>query len=119
MEPDLTEIKKIEELVYSFFCESSDFNGIGLRSISQKLGLDYEDSIDKVKELVKAGVVDIQSSINPHIIGFTHHAIELQLEILEHAKGIGVTKKTIGSIEFVSENTEFPICVYPTRKYLE
>jgi len=119
MEPDLTEVKKIEELVCSFFCESSDFNGIGLRSISQKLGLDYEDSIDKVKELVKAGGVDIQSSTNPHIIGFTHHPIEPQLEILEHAKGIGVTKKTIGSIEFVSENTEFPICVYPTRKYLE
>lgn len=119
MEPDLTEVKKIEELVYSFFCESSDFNGIGLRSISQKLSLDYEDSIDKIKELIKAGVVDIQSSTNPHIIGFTHHAIEPQLEILEHAKGIRVTKKTIGSIEFISENTEFPICVYPTRKYLE
>jgi len=119
MESDLNEVKKIEELVCSFFCESSDFNGIELRSISQKLGLDYEGSIDKVKELVKAGVVDIQSSTNPHIIGFTHHNIEPQLETLEHAKGIGVTKKTVGSIEFISENTEFPICVYPTREYLE
>lgn len=119
MGSDLNEVKKIEELVCSFFCESSDFNGIGLRSISQKIGLDYEGSIDKVKELVKAGVVDIQSSTNPHIIGFTHHTIEAQLETLEHAKGIGVTKKTVGSFEFISEDTEFPICVYPTREYLE
>lgn len=119
MRSDLNEVKKIEELVYSFFCESSDFNGIRLRNISQTLGLDYEDSIDKVKELVKAGVVDIQSSTNPHIIGFTHHNIEAQLETLECAKGIEVTKKTVGSIEFISENTEFPICVYPTRGYLE
>lgn len=115
----MNEVKKIEELVFSFFCESSDFNGIGLRSISQKLGLDYEDSINKVKELVKAGVVDIQSSTNPHIIGFTHYAIEPQLKILEHAKGIEVTQNVIGCIEFISENTEYPICVYPTREYLK
>lgn len=115
----MNEAKKIEELVCSFFCESFDFNGIELRSISQKLGIDYEDSINKVKELVMAGVVDIQSSTNPHIIGLTHHAIEPQLEILDHAKGICVTKQTIGSIEIVSENTEYPVCVYPTRHYLE
>tara|TARA_R110001599_G_scaffold353786_1_gene597702 strand:+ start:5354 stop:6667 length:1314 start_codon:yes stop_codon:yes gene_type:complete len=119
MELELNDVKKIEELIYSFFCESADFNGISLRSISQQLGLDYEDSINYLKELVKAGVVDIQSSTNPHIIGFTHHAIEPQLEILEQAKGIGVTKQNFGSLNFVTENTEFPICVYPTREYLE
>lgn len=119
MELDLDEIKMIEDLVYSFFCESADFNGIGLRSISQQLGLDYEDSIDKVKELVKARVVDIQSSTNPNIIGFTHHAIETQLEILEKAKRIEVTNQVIGSFNIVTENTEFPICLYPTGEFLE
>jgi len=119
MEDDLSELKQIEGLVFSYFCESADFNGIGLRSISERLGLDYKDSIDKVKELVKDGIVDIQSSTNPHIIGFTHHAIEPQLDILEHAKGIGVSKKALGSFEIVTENTEYPICVYPTKEYLE
>ena len=65
MEDDLSKFKKIEDLVFSFFCESADFNGIALRSISEQLGLGYKDSIDKVKELVKRGIVDIQSSTNP------------------------------------------------------
>src|SRR5690606_19984049 len=27
--------------------------------------------------------------------------------------------KTYGNIEFVTENTEYPICVYPTKEYLK
>jgi len=119
LEDDLSELKQIEELVFSFFCESTDFNGIGLRSISERLELDYKDSIDKVKELVKEGVVGVQSSTNPHIIGFTHHAIEPQLDILENAKGIGVSKQAFGNFEIHTENTEYPICIYPTKEYLE
>lgn len=119
MEDELSELKLIEDLVFSFFCESSDFNGIALRNISERLGLDYKDSIDKVKELVGEGIVTIQSSTNPHIIGFTHHAIEPQLDILEQAKNIEVSKKTMGSIVIVTENTEYPICVYPSKEYLE
>jgi hypothetical protein len=115
----LSELKDIENLVFSFFCESSDFNGISLRNISDQLGLDYKYSIDQVKELVREGVVAIQFSTNPHIVGFTHHAIVPQLELLEQAKDLGVSKKTLGSIEFVTENTEFPICVYPSNAYLE
>lgn len=115
----LSELKDIENLVFSFFCESSDFNGISLINISDQLGLDYKDSIDQVKELVREGVVTIQSSTNPHIINFTHHAIDLQLELLEQFKDIGVSKKTLGSIDFVTENTEYPICVYPSKEYLE
>lgn len=115
----MSELEKIQKLVFSFFCESSDFNGVALRNISETLGLDYKDSIDQVKELVKKGVVSIQSSTNPHIIGFTHHAIESQLVILDQAKNIDVTKKTYGNIEFVTENTEYPICVYPSTEYLK
>lgn len=119
MEPELSELEKIKNLVFTFFCESSDFNGIALRNISEQLGLDYKDSIDQVKQLVKVGSVSIQSSTNPHIIGFSHHAIDSQLTILEKAKDIGVSKKTYGNIEFVTENTEYPICVYPSKEYLK
>lgn len=119
MESELSELEEIKNLVFSFFCESSDFNGIALRNISERLDLDYKDSIDQVKELVKERVVSIQSSTNPHIIGFTHHAIDPQLAILDQAKDIGVSKKTYGNIEFVTENTEYPICVYPSKEYLK
>lgn len=119
METELSELEKIKDLVYSFFCESSDFNGIALRNISERLGLDYKDSIDRVKGLVKDGIVSIQSSTNPHIIGFAHPAADSQLAILEQAKDIGVSKKTFGNIEFVTENTEYPICVYPSKEYLK
>ena len=119
MGSECSELKSIEGLVFSFFCESLDFNGISLRSISDLLGLDYKDSIDQVKELVREGIVDIQSSTNPHIIGFTHHAIEPQLELLEQSKNISVTKTSLGGVEFVTENTEYPICVYPSKENLE
>ncbi len=115
----MSDLKKIEDLVFSFFCASSDFNGIGLRSISERLNLDYKYSIDKIKELVKLGTIEIQSSTNPHIISFTHHAIDPQLEILEDAKDIGFSKRTFGDLHIITENTEFPICVYPSKKFLE
>jgi hypothetical protein len=119
MNGELSKSKQIEDLVFSFFCESSDFNGIPLRQISGKLGLDYKGSIDVVKQLVSDKVVSIQSSTNPHIIGFTHHPIEPQLDILEHAKGVEISEKTYGAIKFVTENTEYPICVYPSEDYLK
>lgn len=119
MEVELSELEKIKNLVFSFFCESSDFNGIALRNISERLGLGYKDSIDQVKELVKEGVVSIQSSTNPNIIGFTHHATNPQLNILDQAKDVEVSKKTLGNIEFFTENTEYSICVYPSKEYLK
>lgn len=115
----MNELEKIENLVFSFFCESSDFNGIALRNISEQLGLDYKDSIDQVKELVKDGIVSIQSSTNPHIVGFTHHAIDPQLDILDQAKDVEVSKESIGEIVFVVESTQYPICVYPSKEYLK
>ncbi|WP_348945871.1 hypothetical protein ABHF33_04750 [Chitinibacter sp. FCG-7] len=113
----MSELKNIEKLVFSFFCDSSDYNGIPLRKVSQDLGLDYEESIDLIKELVKAEFVSIQSSTNPHIIGFKHHPVKYQLEILEHAKSIKVEKQLFGNFELAVEQTEYPICLYPTPKY--
>ncbi len=119
MVTEAEELEKVEKLVLSFFCDSSDFNGIPLRSISEKLGFEYENSIDLVKELIKEELVSIQSSTNPHIIGFTHHATSPQLELLEQAKSIKVSKQSFGNIEFVTEQTEYPICVYPSQDSLK
>lgn len=119
MKSELSEADRIRSLVFSFFCDSADFNGIALRDISGRLGLDYKYSIDQVKELVRNGVVSIQSSTNPHIIGFAHHTIDAQLAILEHAKDIVVSRSAVGIVELFEENTEYPICVYPSKEYLK
>ncbi|PXX43048.1 hypothetical protein [Undibacterium pigrum] len=113
------DLKRVEDLVFSFFCQSSDFNGIGLRRISKELNIDYVHSIDLIKQLVIDGTVSIQSSTNPNIIGFRHHAKELQQDVLENAKHIKESKTLIGSFKLVSEQTEYPICVYPSKEYLK
>jgi predicted class III extradiol MEMO1 family dioxygenase len=74
-------IQKINDRIYTFFIESSDFNVIPLRNISQEFSIDYKESIDIIIELVKENFVSIQSSSNPHIIGFKHHEINKQVEV--------------------------------------
>ncbi|MDW1964867.1 hypothetical protein [Vibrio sp. Vb0587] len=118
MELDLNELKKVEELILRFFCESHDFNGIPLRQISQDLALEYEYSIELVKELVRTEVASIQSSSNPHIIGFSHHSVDSQLQVLEDAKNTIVETQTYGMLEMSIEQTDYPICVYPAREFV-
>lgn len=103
---------RIENMVYDFFVASSDFNGIPLRNISQKLNIEYQNSIDLIKELVKDDIISIQSSTNPHIIGFQHYPIDSQIHILEEAKKTKEVLQSFGEITFSSEDTEFPICLY-------
>ena len=109
---------KIENKVYSFFVESSDFNGIPLRNISKEFNVDYCDSIDLIKELVAEDIISIQSSTNPHIIGFKHYPVDSQIHILEEAKKTTETLQSFGEITISSEDTEFPICLYPSKNYL-
>ena len=111
--------ERIENIVYDFFVASSDFNGIPLRNISEKLNIDYENSIDIIKELVKDNIVSIQSSTNPHIIGFQHYPIDSQIHILEEAKNIKEVVHSFGGITISSEETEYPICHYPSKSYLQ
>lgn len=111
--------ERIKNIVYDFFVASSDFNGIPLRNISQKLNIEYEKSIDTIKELVKDETVSIQSSTNPHIVGFQHYPIDSQIHILEEAKNTKEILHSIGKITISSEDTEFPICLYPSKKYLQ
>lgn len=99
--------------------DSSDFNGIPLRNISKELKMDYEDSIDLIKELVVEDIISIQSSTNPHIIGFKHYPVDSQIQILEEAKKTTETVHSYGVITMVSEDTEFPICLYPSKNYLQ
>lgn len=109
---------KIESIVYNFFLKSSDFNGIPLRNISKELNIEYERSIDLIKELVSEEIISIQSSTNPHIIGFQHYPIDSQKHILEDAKSTEEKIHSFGGFYFSSEEKEFPICIYPSKKYL-
>jgi DNA-binding Lrp family transcriptional regulator len=111
--------ERIANIVYNFFVASSDFNGIPLRNISQKLNIDYENSIDIIKELVKDDIISIQSSTNPHIIGFQHYPVDSQIHILEEAKKTKEVLQSFGEFTISSEDTEFPICIYPSKNYLE
>ena len=108
----------IGKLVYDFFIESNDYNGIPLRQVSTELGIEYIESIDIIKQLVNDGLVMIQSSTNPHIYNF-EHCTEWQIEILESAKGITETIENNGLFEIHYENTQFPICLYPTHSVLK
>lgn len=110
---------KIESIVYKFFLKSSDFNGIPLRNISKELDIKYEYSIDLIKELVSEEILSIQSSTNPHIIGFQHYPLESQKYILEDAKNTKESTFSIGELLISSEDTEFPICIYPSKNYLK
>ncbi|MFT6030414.1 MAG: hypothetical protein ACI8O8_002159, partial [Oleiphilaceae bacterium] len=75
------------DLIYKFFVNSNDFNGIPLRDISEKLSIEYEDSIDLIKQLITDGSVFLQSSTNPHIIGRLNNIpIETQIKIIDDAK---------------------------------
>lgn len=99
--------------------DSSDFNGIPLRNISQKLDINHENSIDLIKELVEDGIISIQSSTNPHIIGFQHYPIDSQINILEEAKKTKEVLHSFGEFTIATEDTEFPICLYPSKTYLQ
>ena len=104
--------------IYEFFITSADFNGIPLRQIGRELNIPYKESIDIVKDLVAEDKCMIQSATNPHIIRLTTYTIPSQLDCLEDAKGWKMKKRQIGNMVFESENTEFPICVYPSQSYL-
>lgn len=108
----------IENRIFDFFESSQDFNGIPLRNISEEFEIDYKESIDIIKELVTQNKVSIQSSTNPHIIGSRHHSIENQIHLLEEAKNTTVDCQEIMGIKFKMENTDYPICLYPSVKSL-
>ncbi|MBN2570481.1 MAG: hypothetical protein JXA68_00015 [Ignavibacteriales bacterium] len=111
--------EEIRDRIYDFFIKSNDFNGIPLRRISKEFNIGYEDSIDHIKKLVTENSVSIQSSSNPHIIGFQHYPVESQLKILDDAKGITEKIEKFGEIAFSVENTEYPICLYPSQNYIK
>lgn len=108
----------IGNLVYDFFVGSNDYNGIPLRQVSTDLGIEYIESIDIIKQLVSDGLVMIQSSTNPHIYNFVNSK-ERQIDILESAKEITETIENNGFFEIHYENTDYPICLYPTPNVLK
>ena len=107
--------QKIDHLVFNFFIESNDFNGISLRDISKEFNIDCKYSIDILKDLVLENKISIQSSTNPHIIGFRHYPLESQIEILEQSKTNTVEYQKFGNTTIAFENSEYPICIYPSQ----
>ena len=108
----------IENRIFDFFTTSGDFNGISLWSLSDEFETPIDEIVDLLKELVSEKKVSIQSSTNPHIIGFQHYDIDLQIKILEDAKKIVVKTQKIGDFVFKVPNTKFPICLYPSKDFL-
>ena len=93
--------------------------GIPLRDISRRFEIDYIESIEIIKYLIKESTVSIQSSTNPNIISKNHFTIASQLKVLEMAKAD--EEDVVFSSEniiFASENTQYPICLYPSPIYL-
>lgn len=109
----------IENFVFRYFVESLDFNGLPLRTFSTEFKIDYEHSINIIKELVSQDRISIQSSTNPHIIHSRHYDTDIQLKILDQAKTFTVSEIKIGEISFLEESTEFPICLYPSPTLLK
>lgn len=109
---------EIAKRVYNFFIDSNDFNGMPLRNISKELKIDYESSIDLIKELVKENIISIQSSTNPHIIYNMHYPIDIQIKILEDAKKTTESIRDLGTIKLYFEDTDYPICLYPSKNFL-
>lgn len=105
--------------IYEYFINSSDFNGIPLRQIGEDLGIPYQKSIDIVIELVSGDNCMIQSSTNPHIIHSRTYSISSQIQCLEAAKELKIEELCIGDLHILQENTEYPICVYPSQAYLK
>ena len=111
--------EKIKNRIFDFFLESNDFNGIPLRKISEEFNINYEESIDLIKILVTENSVSIQSSSNPYIIGIQHYPVAIQIKILDDAKGVTEKIEKYGDITFSIENTEYPICLYPSQDYVK
>lgn len=109
----------ILDRIFNYFVNSSDFNGIPLRSLPEEFDLKTEGLIDIVKELVSEDKVSIQSSTNPHIIYSHHYPTQAQLKVLEEAKKIEIVTKKLGEITYNVPDTEYPICLYPSKKYLK
>ena len=106
------------KIIFKFFVDSHDFNGIPLTTLSKKTKISYLELIEKIKSLVIDDFVSIQTGENPHIIRLGHYEKETQIKILEESKA-NKTKR-IGNI---SENVtisydSYLVCVYPSSKYL-
>lgn len=117
----LTSEESILEAIYQFFINSIDYNGITLQGLSEEMSMSYMDTIDMVKALVEKHLVNIQSSGNPHIIGFGIDSIEEQLKTLDRAKqnkSKQVNKISFEDREIIFTTNSILVCLYPSQKYL-
>lgn len=62
--------------------------------------------------MVEENSVSIQSSTNPHIIGFGHYSKEIQIKFLEDGKNTTVKYEDLGAIKLAFENTEYVNAIF-------
>lgn len=84
-------------IIFDFYINSKDFNGIPLQNLRSKFP--EKELLEIVEELIKEGNVTISTSNNPHIKLFPEKSIEDQLSEFEQNKGL--------------------ICLYPSPSYLK
>ena len=71
------------KIIFKFFVDSHDFNGIPLTTLSNKTKISYLELIEKIKSLVIDDFVSIHTGEKPHIIRLWHYEKETQIKILE------------------------------------
>ena len=59
------------KIIFNFFVDSHDFNGIPLTNLSKETKISYLELIERIQNLVIKELVSIQTDENPHIIRFS------------------------------------------------
>lgn len=113
--------KRILKTITKYYLESSDCNGIDLRSLSRTLKIPYERTIDLVSVLVKKNMIFLQSGTNPFIV--TQPDISINKQLLELLGAKSSKEEVIGSksskIKFVTESSGIFICLYPKEQLIK
>lgn len=115
------------KVIFDFYINSKNFNGITLTGLAKKLDVEYLELLPVIDDLIKDGSISIQGNENPHIIRWGHYDTATQLDLVEEAK----KNKTqiINTIESKGFPTEMPkiditfdshlLCAYPSRQFLK
>ena len=89
--------------VTEFYLDSRDFNGIPMRTLAGRFGVDWHELYDPICQLINedlAGIIDKDTDINPHIIRRGFEGKESQIKKLTSEASIHA-------------------CIYPCPKHLK
>lgn len=109
------------KIITEFFLDSSDYNGMPLEEAAQHIDTDRNQAFNIIRSLIKDGLIMIQSSTNPHIVGLRHYPIEAQLKLIDEKYNSPEESeiKDCGGIKISFSNDEYPVCLYPSPAVLD